>query len=288
MMQCICCNSRAIKQIFLYLKRFYLCGGCGLIFQCETDINARTENIVRHYHDIDPHKAVALSKKAFFEYALNYLGSKIGIRDKKILDVGCGHGYFLKMALKKGWKPRGIEIAEDAAAAARLEFGDQNIFQGVLDEANFEENQIDAITLWDVLVMVNNPYEDLKECYRILKKKGIIGIRVRNVAFQKFVYHIHLPFKKIYRKLKVKSPTVFHPFCFSAHSIEQLLRKSGFINIHVENSPLTSGDPYAYGIGHFSAQLAKILIYQISNLVFTISRGRWIIGPSLLIWAEKP
>ena len=120
------------------------------------------------------------------------------------------------------------------------------------------------------------------------EKKGIIGIRVRNVAFQKFAYHIHLPFKQIYRKLGVKNPTVFHPFCFSARAIEQLLQKLGFANIRIENSPLTSGDPYAYGIGLFPTHLAKTLIHQISNLVFTISRGRWIIGPSLLIWAEKP
>jgi ubiquinone/menaquinone biosynthesis C-methylase UbiE len=258
-MKCICCNSRVIKRISLYLKSFYLCRGCGLIFQSEVDINARTDNIVRHYHDTDPHEAVANSKKAFFEHALNYLGSKIGLRDKKILDVGCGYGYFLKMALKKGWRPSGVEITENAAAGARLEFGDQNIFQGVLNEANFEDNHIDAITLWDVLVMVNNPYKDLKECYRILKKRGIIGIRVRNVVFQKFVYHIHLPFKQIYRKLGIKHPTVFHPFCFSPRSIEQLLQKSGFTNIRIDNSLLTSGDPYSYGISRVPVQLTKTL-----------------------------
>jgi SAM-dependent methyltransferase len=286
-MNCICCNSKIIKPSPLFLKRFYLCRGCGLIFQREADINALTNNIVLHYHDIDPHEAVAISKKTFFEYTLNYLGSKIGIRDKKILDIGCGYGYFLKMALKKGWKPSGVEIAENAVEAARLEFGDQKIFQGVLNETNFEDNYFDAITLWDVLVMVNNPYEELKKCHRILKKNGIIGIRVRNVAFQKLAYSIHLPFKKIYRKLGIKHPTVFHPFCFSQRSIKQLVKKSGFCNIRIENSPLTSGDPYAYGINRVPIQLAKKLIHLISNFVFTISKKKWIIGPSLLIWAEK-
>ena len=287
MMNCICCNSRVIKPSPIFLKRYFLCRGCGLIFQSETDLNTLTDNIVLHYHDIDPHEAVAISKEAFFEYTLKYLGSKIRIRDKKILDVGCGYGYFLKKALMKGWKPSGVEISENAALAAQMEFGNQNIFQGVLIEANFEDNYFDAITLWDVLVMVNNPLEELKECHRILKKNGIIGIRIRNVAFQKLIYFMNLPFKKIYRKLGAKHPYVFHPFCFSPRAIQQLAQKSGFTNIRIENSPLTSGDPYDYGISSVPVKLSKILVDLISNFVFTISRGRWIVGPSLLIWAEK-
>ena len=271
-----------------YLKRFYLCKSCGLIFQNGADINAVTDDVVRHYHEMDPHEAVGLSKKVFFEFALNYLGSKIGIRDTRILNVGCGYGYFLKMALSKGWEPLGIEVVEDAVNATRAKIGCENVFHWELIAACLEEKYFDAITLWDVLVMMNHPYEEIKECFRILKKKGIIGIRLRNVTFQKLAYCIHLPFKKIYRKLGFKHPTVFHPFCFSPRAIEKLLKKSGFTNIRIENSPLTVGDPYAYGISRVPVQLAKILIHLISKSVFRLSRGRWIIGPSLLIWAEKP
>ena len=287
-MNCICCNSRVIKPSPFFLKNFYLCRDCGLIFQNQADIDIHTNNIVHHYQDIDPHQAVAISKKIFFKFALNYLGSKIGISNRKILDVGCGYGDFLKMALKKGWEPNGVEVAENAAIAARLELGEKNIFQGMLNKANYKDNYFDAISLWDVLVMVNNPFEELKECHRILKKNGIIGIRVRNIVFQKLIYCIHLPFKKIYPKLGIKHPSVFHSFCFSPRSIQKLIQKSGFKTIRIENSPLTSGDPYAYGINRVPVQFIKAFIHLISNFVFAISRGRLIIGPSLLIWAEKP
>jgi 2-polyprenyl-3-methyl-5-hydroxy-6-metoxy-1,4-benzoquinol methylase len=287
-MHCTCCNSKDIKSSPLFLKGFYLCKGCGLIFQNGTGTDSQTDNVVRHYQNSDPHETVALSKKIFFEFALKSLRSKIGIRNKKILDVGCGYGYFLKMALSKGWGPQGVEVAEDAVSASREKIGSKNVFHGDLKSGCLEEESFDAITLWDVLVMVNNPYEELKECRRILKQNGIIGIRLRNVVFQKWAYCIHLPFKRIYRKFGVKHPTVFHPFCFSPRSIRQLLQKTGFTNIRIENSPLTSGDPYSYGIGRVLVPLTKEFIHLISNLVFTISRGRWIIGPSLLIWAEKP
>lgn len=287
MMNCICCNSRDIKSSPLFLKGFYLCKGCGLIFQNRTEIDSLTDNIAHHYQNSDPHESVALSKNSFFEFALKCLKSKIGKKNKKILDIGCGYGYFLKMAASKGWEPQGIEVVEDAVNASREIIGHNNVFYGELKAACLEEESFDVITLWDVLVMVNHPYKEIKECHRILKNKGLIGIRLRNVIFQKFVYLIHLPFKKILSKLGIKHPSVFHPFCFSNIAIEQLLRKSGFANIRVENSPLTPGDPYTYGIGYFPAQFTKTIIYQISKLVFKISKGRWIIGPSLLIWAEK-
>jgi ubiquinone/menaquinone biosynthesis C-methylase UbiE len=287
-MNCICCNSRAIIPAPFSSKRFNLCQSCGLIFARKTDINELSNNIICHYQNIDPHEAVGISKKAFFKHVLKYLESKIRKKDKKILDVGCGCGYFLKMASRKGWVPFGVEITKDVALAARLEFGAQNIFHGVLNKANFRDNYFDAISMWDVLIMVSNPYEELKECHRILKAKGIIGIRVRNVAFQKLVYYMYMFFKKIYRKSRIKQPGVFHPFCFSPRAMEQLIRKSGFINIRIENSPLSSGDPYHYCIPLIRVQLVKTLIRLISIFVFMISKGRWIIGPSLLIWAEKP
>jgi len=88
--------------------------------------------------------------------------------------------------------------------------------------------------------MMENPYKELKECHRILKKDGIIGIRVRNVVFQKIAYYIQKPFKKIYPKLGIKHPTVFHPFCFTPRSIEQLLKRLGYTEIQIMNSSLTS------------------------------------------------
>jgi predicted SAM-dependent methyltransferase len=88
--------------------------------------------------------------------------------------------------------------------------------------------------------MMEKPHNELKECYRILKKSGIIGIRVRNVLFQKIAFYVQRPFKTIFHKLGIKHTTVFHPFCFTPRSIEQLLKKQGFTEIQILNSPLAS------------------------------------------------
>jgi 2-polyprenyl-3-methyl-5-hydroxy-6-metoxy-1,4-benzoquinol methylase len=245
------------------------------------------DSIIKHYHDVDPHKKVAFSKHFFFEKALTYMAFYHRSGEKKLLDIGCGYGYFLEMAARSGWQVNGVEITASAANHARSKLGNKSIFHGTLKEANYPENQFDVITLWDVLVMVDNPNEELKECLRALKKGGVIGIRVRNVIFQKMAYFTFFPVKKILSKLGLKNPTVFHPFCFTPRSIEHLLLKLGFTRIRICNSPLTSGDAYRNAAFQFPIKMVKALIHFISYFVFWASRGRHIIGPSLLVWAEK-
>jgi ubiquinone/menaquinone biosynthesis C-methylase UbiE len=205
-----------------------------------------------------------------------------------ILDVGCGFGYFLELAARKGCQPFGVEITHDAVLAARGKFGDENIFQGTLRQAEYPANLFDVITLWDVLVFVENPLAELKECFRVMKEGGILGIRVRNVFFQMAAYRIYSYLNKIFSKLGMKAPYVFHAYSFGSKSIYQLLRRTGFKEIRVVNSPLSKADPY----GHFGsaglAQAAKFAIELISRFVFFLSRGNVVIGPSLLIWAQKP
>jgi SAM-dependent methyltransferase len=286
-MKCICCNSKKIRASKLIASNYSYCPSCGLLFRKIGNTNDLKANIVSHYQNTDPHASVAFSKKSFFYSVIEHLIKNSKRGGAKVLDVGCGYGYFLKMASERGLEPNGVELAENAATAAKLEFGSDKIFHGELKAAAFADGQFDAITLWDVLVMMENPHHELKECYRILKKGGIIGIRVRNVIFQKIGYFIQRPFKETFRKLGIKPPAVFHPFCFTPRSMEKLLNRLGFTDIMVINSPLTNGDPYGYCGFQFPIQIIKAIIQLVSAFVYSISRGRWIIGPSLLIWAEK-
>jgi hypothetical protein len=121
-----------------------------------------------------------------------------------------------------------------------------------------------------------------------MKEGGKIGIRTRNVFFQKLVRRVYLPFRKVASRLHLKSPYVFNQYCFSRKSIHLLLASLGFANIQVINSPLTKGDPYDHNSIRGLITLAKHLIGLVSGLASWMSGGRWVIGPSLLVWAEKP
>lgn len=287
-MICFCCDSMRVSKCYINPEEYYRCNNCGLIYLKDSKKEESLDSLRKHYQKNDPHKEVSKSKKVFYDYVIGYLSSRSKRNGTKILDIGCGYGYFINIALQKGWKPFGIEIVEDAANASRKKIGYENVFQGELKGAGLKEESFDAITLWDVLAIIDNPFDELKECHRLLKKGGIIGIRTRNVWFQIAVYRLFDFIKKIALRFGLKSPYVFNKYCFSGRSLYALLSRLGFINIKIANSPLTFGDPYNHIPFHYLVKLAKTCINILSKLIFWITHGRCLVGPSLLIWAEKP
>jgi len=92
----------------------------------------------------------------------------------RLLDIGCGEGFFLFSASRAGYAIKGIEIAQGAAEYARREFG-LDVEAKPFEELQFPEDYFDVVTLWQVLEHVPYPLEVLKEVHRILKPRGLVA-----------------------------------------------------------------------------------------------------------------
>ena len=286
-MICFCCQSKKIHPLSIDQHSYYCCGHCGFIFKHKDEEQQTKNDLVQHYETVDPHENVAEAKHDFFCWALKNLQA-LGTQQKHLLDVGCGNGYFLAMAVRNGWVVKGVDIAESAALHSLEAIGERSIFRGTLVEANFNYDSFNAITLWDVLVFSDDLETEIAECYRLLKHGGRIGIRVRNALFQQWLYRFCNRFRRTLLKTGVKTPYVFHPNNFTARSIYLLLHRFGYTNIKISNSPLTRGDPYGYHYSKGLVGILKNLVYGCSKLFWRLSFKRWVTGPSLLIWADKP
>ncbi len=95
----------------------------------------------------------------------------------RILDVGCGGGYFLDAMRRKGWAPKGYEQSADAAAYARTALG-----LDVLPGGEFfrEQGLFDAITLWHVLEHLYNPDEYMRKIAGLLPPDGTLVLALPN------------------------------------------------------------------------------------------------------------
>ena len=90
----------------------------------------------------------------------------------KLIEVGCAYGFFLEEA-KRHFDVSGIELAEDAASAARARGLD--VLSGVADEENLAKlGKADVIVLLDVVEHLPDPHEVLARCARFLEPGGII------------------------------------------------------------------------------------------------------------------
>ncbi len=109
---------------------------------------------------------------------LNRLERKANRKLINFLDVGCGEGYVLIEASKKGWKAHGIDISDNRVDLARkdgISFTKADIF-----EAKFSDHSFDCIYMDSVLEHVLDPISYLSELNRIMKKGGVLYLGVPN------------------------------------------------------------------------------------------------------------
>lgn len=125
------------------------------------------------------------------DFFKNYLDS-MSLKDKKVLDVGCGTGYYSKLLLEKGAEVVGIDPNEDYIKIAKEntknhrggEFVKGTIEEGILDSDKYY-NSFDLILISDMLLFYfvspdprfqNSPVELLKSIRRYLKEDGLLYI----------------------------------------------------------------------------------------------------------------
>jgi len=138
----------------------------------------------------------------------------------RLLDVGCGEGFFLFSASKAGYTTKGTEISQDAAAYARREFG-LDVEAKPFEELRFPENHFDVVTLWQVLEHVPYPLTVLKEVHRILKPGGLLATSTPDIEGI---------LAKIFRR-KWWNVTRLHINQFTANTLTDMLNRAGFKNV---------------------------------------------------------
>lgn len=98
---------------------------------------------------------------------------------RRCLDVGTGGGEFAYLIQSLGHDMHGIEPNKGYAEYSRAEYG-LKLQTGFIQDATFDDNGFDVITIWHVLEHTENPSSVLEKLAGLLKPDGCLVVEVPN------------------------------------------------------------------------------------------------------------
>jgi SAM-dependent methyltransferase len=117
-----------------------------------------------------------LSDKWEYRWALSIVRSCT-----RVLDIGCGEGFFLERCREKGISAEGIELNSSAAQIARTKgFAVHEESLEVFERSNRE--RFDAVCLFQVLEHVADPLDVFGNALACVKTGGILIVGVPNAS----------------------------------------------------------------------------------------------------------
>lgn len=224
--QCPVCESE-LKDHALVVKDYMVSGESFAISRCRQCsfhyTNPRpTADQLGKYYESDQYLSHQSKPGSLFGRLYEWARNK-ALRQKlnwietyapksNLLDYGCGAGYFMKYAEKKGWKACGIEPNTRAKALAEKDF------HGPVhtELEHLAKEKFTAITLFHVLEHVPNLNETLKKLRKRLDKKGTMFIALPN--------HESYDAEK-YKELWAAWDVPRHLYHFNQHTAELLFKK---------------------------------------------------------------
>ncbi len=152
----------------------------------------------------------------------------------RLLDVGCGDGYFIFMAKDKFKECYGVDVSPlrieraKEGSKERSDGDDFHFYECDVDEGlPFSNSFFDAVSCIAVLEHVFNPPRVLDEIRRVLKQGGTFIVQVPNIAW--IPYRIQLLFGKLPRSGGVYFGADWeHLHEFTKSTLCELLTKKGF------------------------------------------------------------
>jgi len=260
--------------------RYVRCAACGCVF---SDVDAETyKGAGRNlWHDADVSEETAAfygrARKLSHEGFLKHFPPRGG---RRLLDVGCGLGYFVAAAAESGWETYGCDTSPSWVEQAKARTGSERIALSAPGPGLFGGG-FDMVTAWDVLEHVHDPVPFLGTVASLLAPGGRAFIRTPNLAWI-------LPTYALRRHLlgeAVKLGPLNHVVYFTVSTLSAALRRAGLEPLEWPGLPppqvsFANRDPAQAGRSSAVTRL-KNLHAATAEQLSRASRARFVLGQDL-------
>jgi SAM-dependent methyltransferase len=110
-----------------------------------------------------------------YEEALSHVSLESG---QRVLDVGCGVGAFLRLAVDRGAEAAGIDASEDLIAVARGRLPQADLRVGDMEALPWEDDCFDLVTGFNAFFFADDMVAALREAGRVAKPGAPVVIQV--------------------------------------------------------------------------------------------------------------
>jgi 2-polyprenyl-3-methyl-5-hydroxy-6-metoxy-1,4-benzoquinol methylase len=177
--QCpVCFSSKvSIKEHWLEYE-IYKCADCAGEFAWPLKV-AEIQKYDEWYGDLSE-PIYALRRISFVRHYRMFFHMVGQGKGRRLLDLACGSGFFMKMAQDRGYNVYGIDQSKVAIDYGRDKLGLSNMMVGMLEDAPFDWKDFDVITIFEVLEHLPDPHAMVKLARKFLKPGGILFVSTPN------------------------------------------------------------------------------------------------------------
>ncbi len=122
---------------------------------------------------------------------LQYISSRLEIKDKKILDIGCGGGILSEELSKMGARVTGIDSSKKSINIAKKHAKEQDleieyINGSILDESSLGD--YDCVVCFEMIEHIHEPKKLIKKIGAITQKKSHLFMSTINRNLKSFIF----------------------------------------------------------------------------------------------------
>ncbi len=153
---------------------------------------------------------------------------------RRLLDVGCGTGRFMRFAAERGWTVEGTDVVVADGARAM----GAHVWEGQLPSIDFGDHRFDVVRFNHVLEHTQNPLVELRGARELVGVGGMLCVGVPNLA------GLSVRLKSWQSRLQLKSrrwkhyAALHHLWFFTPTTLTRLVEAAGFDVVYWETPVL--------------------------------------------------
>ena len=209
----------------------HICRQCGFVYVIR---RRSAEDIADNWsNDIfgTGYTAAIPAMKARLTYVAEFIDGELGLRNKRICDIGSGEGEFLKMVRSRNVGTAVFGIEPSSQNCQLLKDAAIDCYHGTLEDYRQEsgsaavDDKVDIVTIMWTLENCQSCLAMLGGAWHMLEDDGHVVVATGS--------RILVPFKKPLHDYFGINPADTHAFRFSANTLRGVLAVSGFEVTHV-------------------------------------------------------